>query len=92
LKYYWIDCPRCRCHVTINTTTYPEKISGSLRRWSTDRSINDGRRFEIPIGAEPAPAGFTTACVCGQELVVPAEASAVGSAREAGLRVDLGES
>jgi hypothetical protein len=91
LKYYWTDCPRCRCHVAINTTTYSEKISGSLRRWSTDRSINDGRRFEIPIDADAAPAGFTTACVCGQELVVPAEASAEGGAREAGLRVNLGE-
>jgi hypothetical protein len=91
LKYYWIDCPRCQCQVTINTTTYPEKISGSLRRWSTDRSINDGRLFEIPIDPQAAPAGFTTACVCGQELAVPAEASAVGNAREAGLRVDLNE-
>ncbi len=86
-----MDCPRCGCHVAINTTTYPEKISGSLRRWSIDRSINDGRPFEIPVDSEAGPAGFTTACVCGQELAVPAEASAEGSVREAGLRVDLGE-
>ena len=90
MNYYWTDCPRCHCHLAINTTTHPEKISGSLRRWSTDRSINDGRRFEIPVDPHAPAGGFTTSCVCGQELAVPAEASATGSAREADLRVKLG--
>jgi hypothetical protein len=54
-------------------------VSGSLRRWSTDRSVNDGR----PIVNTPTDGsgGFTTACVCGQILVFGATADAVGSGR-----------
>jgi hypothetical protein len=90
LNYYWTDCPGCQCHVAVNSTAYPDKISGSLRRWSADRSINDGRLFEIPAAQLPPGGGFTTACVCGREIEVPARPSAVGGTREAGLRVDLG--
>jgi hypothetical protein len=90
LNYYWTECPRCRCHVAINWTAYPDKVSGSLRRWSADRSINDGRPFELPV-ADLAAGAFHTACVCGQDLTLPATPSAVGGEREAGLRVDLGK-
>jgi hypothetical protein len=77
--------------VAVNSTAYPGKVSGSLRRWSADRSINDGRLFEIPEAALPAGGGFATECVCGQQIAVPAWPSAVGGEREAGLRVDLGK-
>jgi hypothetical protein len=90
LKYYWTDCPGCQCHVAVNFTAYPDKVSGSLRRWSFDRSINDGRRFEIPAASLSPDGGFAATCVCGRQLQVPAEPSAVGGEREAGLRVDLG--
>ncbi len=89
MNYYWTECPGCHCHVAVNSVVYPDKISGSLRRWSSDRSINDGRPFEIPAASLPAEGGFRTACVCGQELAVPATPSAVGGEREPGLRVDL---
>jgi hypothetical protein len=91
LNYYWTDCPGCQCQVAINFTVREEKISGSLRRWSYDRSINDGRRFEVPAGSLAAEGGFSTPCVCGQELRVPSTPSATGEEREAGLRVDLHE-
>lgn len=89
MNYYWTECPGCQCHVAINYTARPDKISGSLRRWSFDRSINDGRPFEVPVGSLPAEGGFPTPCVCGRQLQVPATPSAVGGEREAGLRVDL---
>jgi hypothetical protein len=71
LTYFWTDCPNCHCHVAINTTAYPDKLSGSLRRWSRNGSINDGRSFEIASGALAPDGGFTVACVCGQVLDVP---------------------
>ena len=40
MRYRWMDCPKCQCHLAINTTETPEGISGSLRRWSIDRSIS----------------------------------------------------
>ena len=49
MRYRWMDCPKCQCHLAINTTETPEGISGSLRRWSVDRSINDGKLVRIPI-------------------------------------------
>jgi hypothetical protein len=89
LNYSWTDCPQCRCHVAIQWTAYPNRLSGSVRRWSVDRSINDGRPFEVPAAAVSPETGFTTECVCGQTLPVPAKPDAVGGERGAGLRVDL---
>ncbi len=89
MKYHWTDCPSCHCHVTINTTDYPDRISGSLRRWSADRNINDGCPIQIPRAALPPGGGFSTACVCGQPIVVPAEPDAVSAERDADLRVKL---
>jgi hypothetical protein len=41
-------------------------LTGSLRRWSTDRTINDGRLIQ---GLTPdATGGFETSCVCGAPL------------------------
>ena len=90
MNYYWLDCPRCGCQVAINATVYPDRLSGSLRRWSIDRSVNDGRQVEIPAGSRTADGGFTTACVCGQELAVAGKPSAVGEERVEDLRVKLG--
>jgi hypothetical protein len=47
-----------------------------VRRWSTDREINDGRRIEAGT-ARDAAGGFATACVCGAQVAVPARPSAV---------------
>ncbi len=89
MKYHWTDCPGCLCHVAINYTESPDRISGSLRRWSADRSINDGRAIEIPSGDRSPGGGFPTACVCGQPILVPAEPDAVSAERDKGLRVKL---
>jgi hypothetical protein len=86
LNYYWLECPGCRCEIAVNTSAYPDRISGSLRRWSADRSTNDGRQFELPASA----ASLSVPCVCGYELALPATPSAVGAEREADLRVKLG--
>jgi hypothetical protein len=90
VDYYWLDCPRCGCEVAINATAHADRISGSVRRWSADRSINDGRKFEVSASARAADGSFSTACVCGQELALPAKPSAVGEERDPDLRVTLG--
>ena len=87
MNYYWLDCPRCSCQVAINTVESAGRIAGSVRRWSADRSTNDGRQFEIPAAAQGVR---TVACVCGQDLTLPAKPSAVGTERDPDLRVTLG--
>jgi len=89
VKYHWTTCPNCRCEISINTSESARGISGSLRRWSADRSINDGRQFEIGRADLPAGGGFTTACVCGLAIVAPAKPDAVSAERETDLRVKL---
>jgi hypothetical protein len=89
MKYHWTTCPNCRCEISINTSESARGISGSLRRWSANRSINDGRQFEIPRAQLPAGGGFTTACVCGQMILTPAKPDAVSAERDADLRVKL---
>ena len=91
MKYRWMDCPKCQCHLAINTTETSEGISGSLRRWSVDRSINDGKLLRIPP-AEISPDGrFVIACLCGQAITVPGKPDAVSAEREEDMRVNLGE-
>ena len=77
MNYYWTVCPHCGCQVTIQWSAASGRADGSLRRWSTDRTVNDGRPFQAnaPDGA------FATPCVCGHELPVPGPA-AVGGNRE----------
>ena len=89
MKYYWLDCPGFHCQVAVSVTAYKDRVSGSLRRWSADRSVNDGRKFEVPAGSRAADGSLTTSCVCGQELALPAEPSAVGGDRDENLRVSL---
>jgi hypothetical protein len=91
MKYHWLDCPKCHCHLAINYSDSPGGLAGSLRRWSVDRAINDGRALRVPR-AELAPGGgFSTACVCGQPIEVSATPDAVSAEREGDLRVDLGK-
>jgi len=89
MKYHWTACPNCRCEITVNTSESARGISGSLRRWSADRSINDGRQFEIPRAELSGDGGFTTACVCGQPIPLPGRPNAVSAERETDLRVKL---
>jgi len=89
LNYFWTECPKCGCHVAIHWSAYPDRVSGSVRRWSVDRATNDGRRFEVPAAAISPENGFSTECVCGQVLAVPARPSAVGGERTDDLRVKL---
>ena len=91
MKYRWARCPKCGCELAINSTDSPRGISGSLRRWSADRSINDGRPIRVPAADVSPDGGFAIACVCGQELTVPGKADAVSAEREGDLRVTLGE-
>jgi hypothetical protein len=86
-----MDCPRCQCHLAINTTETPEGISGSLRRWSVDRSINDGKLLRIPLAERSPDGGFAITCVCGQTIAVSGTPDAVSAEREEDMRVNLGE-
>ena len=81
MRYHWTECPGCSCQIAVNTTALEGGgVSGSLRRWSSDRTVNDGR--QIVNTPTDALGGFTTACVCGQMLVFGATADAVGSGRD----------
>ena len=90
MKYRWTTCPRCECEVAVNFSDIDSGRSGSLRRWSRDRSINDGRRFEIGRAELDPEGGFSVQCVCGETLPIPARPDAVSAEREEGLRVKLG--
>ena len=90
MNYHWTDCPGCSCHLAVNWTVRPEEIAGSLRRWSADRSINDGKPI-VFRGAERDGA-LVVSCVCGTPIPLPAEPDAVGGARTENLRVTLSES
>ena len=91
MRYHWTDCPKCGCHLAINTTESPGGISGSLRRWSVDRSINDGKLLRVAPPERFPGGGFVITCVCGQTIVVPTAPDAISEEREADLRVKLGE-
>ena len=91
MKYRWARCPRCGCELAINSTDSPRGTTGSLRRWSADRSINDGRSFSVAPDGISADGSFVIACVCGQEITVPGKPDAVSAEREGDLRVTLGD-
>jgi hypothetical protein len=84
MNYHWTICPNCSCQVAVNWTVRPDGASGSLRRWSTDRSINDGRPF---VAADAS--GLAVPCVCGATIRVPDRPDAVGGERTDDLRVTL---
>ena len=70
--YVWTFCPKCEGQLTLQFGRSDAGISGSLRRWSRDRSVNDGRRLEVPATSVKADGAFETACLCGQAIGVAA--------------------
>ncbi len=50
MNYVWTFCPKCEGQLTLQFGRSDAGLSGSLRRWSRDRSVNDGRRLEVPAG------------------------------------------
>ena len=89
MNYHWTDCGSCGCHLAINWTVRPEETAGSVRRWSADRSINDGKPFSFR--GESAASALVVPCVCGAPIPLPAEPDAVGGERSENLRVTLTE-
>jgi len=79
VQYHWSECPACRCQIAVNTSANAGALTGSLRRWSTDRGINDGRPIRAIV--PDATGGFRTECVCGAALTFGATPDAVGSER-----------
>ncbi len=82
MKYRWTDCPGCGCEVAINYSDVSGGITGSLRRWSRDRTINDGKPLQIGADAVGSDGGFAVTCVCGQALSVPSVPDAIGAERD----------
>ena len=70
MNYLWTVCPKCSCEVTIQFADTAGGPAGSVRRWSRDRAINDGRKLETPRGEVAENGSFHTACVCGEALLV----------------------
>lgn len=70
MNYFWGTCAACGCQVTVQFTENADRLTGSLRRWSTDRTINDGRRMEISRADVGPDGSFGTTCVCGQPVAV----------------------
>jgi hypothetical protein len=72
MNYYWTDCPKCGCSVTIHFVEHPSGLEGSVRRWSSDRATNDGRQLHV-ARADVGPSGnFQGTCVCGGPIAVDA--------------------
>jgi hypothetical protein len=72
MNYVWTTCGRCGGQITIQFESGPQGLSGSLRRWSTDRSVNDGKKLAIPPASLSSDGAFTATCVCGAEVPVAA--------------------
>jgi hypothetical protein len=89
MNYHWTDCPGCSCHLAVNWTVRTEETAGSLRRWSPDRSINDGKPFVFRGARGAGP--LVVPCVCGAPIPLPERPDAVGGERSEGLRVTLTE-
>jgi hypothetical protein len=70
MNYVWTFCPKCEGQLTFQFERHAAGLSGSLRRWSRDRSVNDGRRLEVPAAEVGADGGFPALCVCGQPIPV----------------------
>jgi hypothetical protein len=72
MNYVWTWCPKCSGQLTIQYSERADGIAGSVRRWSRDRSVNDGRLLEVPLADLSEDGGFRTACVCGETILVRA--------------------
>ena len=79
MHYVWTTCARLRRpdHHPVRRAGR-QGVTGSVRRWSTDRSVNDGRLLAVPAAAVAADGGFTAVCVCGAEI--PVEAAQIETA------------
>jgi hypothetical protein len=74
MNYLWTDCPGCRCQIAIQFVERPGGVAGSVRRWSSDRAVNDGRKLEVPASSIGEDGSFSATCVCGAVIPVRAEA------------------
>ena len=84
MNYFWTVCPKCSGELTVQWVETAGGISGSLRRWSSDRTTNDGRKVEISSGDRAAGGGFRTACVCGEGVTIdPARVTKASTERPA---------
>ena len=72
MHYVWTTCGGCGGQITIQFARGPQGVTGPVRRWSTDRNVNDGRLLAVPAAAVAADGGFTAVCVCGAEIPVVA--------------------
>jgi hypothetical protein len=70
MNYFWGRCAACGCQVTIQYADAPDRLVGSLRRWSTDRGVNDGRRLDVARASVSSDGGFSAPCVCGAPVAV----------------------
>ena len=84
MNYFWTVCPRCSGELTVQWVDTPGGISGSVRRWSRDRTTNDGRKLEVTGGDAVPGGGFRTVCVCGEAVAVdPARVTKASTERPA---------
>jgi hypothetical protein len=72
MNYVWTFCPNCGGQLTMHFARNAGGLSGSLRRWSRDRSVNDGRLLQVPAAEVAADGAFRAACLCGQAIPVAA--------------------
>ena len=72
MNYVWTRCSKCAGQITIQYVDHPGRLVGSVRRWSDDRSVNDGRLLEVPRSEISADGGFSAVCVCGGPIAVSA--------------------
>jgi hypothetical protein len=70
MNYYWTVCPKCACELTFHFVETARGLKGSVRRWSRDRSTNDGRLLETPRADVAADGGFRAGCVCGEAIAI----------------------
>ena len=72
MNYFWTFCPKCSGQLTIQYSEHPDGLVGSIRRWSRDRAVNDGRRLDVPRAELSEDGGFQAACLCGESILVRA--------------------
>jgi len=72
MNYYWTRCPACDCEVAIQFAVRPGGLVGSVRRWSSDRTVNDGRRLDVAAASVSGDGSFETPCACGGPIAVAA--------------------
>ncbi len=86
LEYFWTDCSD-GFHVAVNYTFWEGQVSGSVRRWSPDGSVNEGRRFEVPLAEisrdEAGAPRLVLEGVCGEPLRIPLDPARLKRAEEA---------